>query len=114
MNIQWIKDAYYYMQIANEKTGADREYYLRRCSEALKDGLELMLELDEDGDAYIEQGYDDYAKERLSQVCTLIQLGYAEIDPSDPRKIIKRNKKVVESEEFAFPWEKQPQPQTPR
>ena len=109
MNIDELIEAHdlLHLAICEKENGEERDGILLDGLRMLEKFTGCIYELNETGEVYLDS-------DNISQACSLIRLGYAKIDPADPSKVIKNEKKVVASDETAFPWEKQQQPRTPR
>ena len=85
MNIDELIEAHDLLHIAicEKENGEERDGILLDGLKILEKFMGCIYELNETAEVYLES-------DNIQQANALIRLGYAEIDPNDERKIIKR------------------------
>jgi hypothetical protein len=90
MNIDELIEAHDLLHIAicEKRNGKERDGILLDGLKKLEKFMGCIYELNETAEVYLES-------DNIQQANALIRLGYAEIDPNDERKIIKRKEKTI-------------------
>jgi hypothetical protein len=90
MNIDELIEAHDLLHIAicEKRNGKERDGILLDGLKKLEKFMGCIYELNETAEVYLES-------DNIQQANALIRLGYAEIDPNNERKIIKRKEKTI-------------------
>jgi hypothetical protein len=103
MNIDELIEAHNLLHIAicEKRNGKERDGILLDGLKKLEKFMGCIYELNETAEVYLEiyelnETAEVYLEsDNIQQANALIRLGYAEIDPNDERKIIKRKEKTI-------------------